>query len=226
MNDLFIVEIVIWAVASYLIGSVSFGYIVGKESGVDIRSTGSGNIGTTNALRTLGIKAGLVTFVGDFFKALIPCIAARLISVNLLGETADVAYVVGLIAGLFATLGHNFPFWMHFKGGKGIAVTAGVTVAMSYEHWLFPLIAVIIFVIIVILTKYVSVGSLCVPAFALPVYALIFQRENEYFVTIMIISVLFTVLAFIKHAANIKRLLNGTENKLFGNKDKSKDQNK
>lgn len=220
MSDMFIAELIIWAVLSYLLGSVSFGYIVGKDAGVDIRSTGSGNIGTTNALRTLGVKAGLLTFAGDFLKALLPCIFARILAVNVFGDSVDAAYIIALVAGLGAVLGHNFPFWMHFKGGKGIAVTAGVTVAMSYEHWYFPVIAVCVFVVIVIFTKYVSVGSLCVPALALPVYSIIFQRTNEYIIPIMIISFLFTILAFIKHAANIKRLLNGTENKLFGKKDK------
>jgi len=220
MSDMFVVEIIICAIAAYLIGSISFGYIIGKDAGVDIRKSGSGNIGTTNALRTLGVKAGLLTFVGDFFKAFLPCFAARLISIHVFGDSEDFSYLVGLITGLFATLGHNFPFWMHFKGGKGIAVTAGVTVAMSYEHWYFPVIAVLLFVIIVIITKYVSVGSLCVPAIALPTYALIFKRDNTYFTAIIIISILFTILAFIKHAPNIKRLLNGTENKLFGSKKK------
>lgn len=215
MNNMFIVEIIIWAIVSYLIGSVSFGYIISKDAGVDIRSTGSGNIGTTNALRTLGVKAGFLTFLGDFFKAVIPCVSARIISINVFGDTPDFAYAVSLVAGLACVLGHNFPFWMHFKGGKGIAVTSGVTVAIAYEHWYYCAIALAIFVIIVLITKYVSVGSLCVPAWALPVYALIFERSNTYFALIIILSLLYTVLAFIKHAPNIKRLFKGTENKLF-----------
>ncbi|MBE5936660.1 MAG: glycerol-3-phosphate 1-O-acyltransferase PlsY [Lachnospiraceae bacterium] len=221
MGNLVLVEIIIWAVVSYLLGSVSFGYIVGKESGIDIRSKGSGSTGTTNALRTLGIKAALLTFLGDFFKAFIPCFIAGLLSVSLFGDTKEFSLVISMIAGLGAVLGHNFPFWMHFKGGKGIAVTAGVTVALSYTHWYYPLICVLLFVLIVILTKYVSVGSLCIPAWAVPVYAIIFERNNSYFVYLMVLGFVFTVLAFIMHAANVKRLLNGTENKLFG-KDKKK----
>lgn len=215
MNDMFIAEMLLWAIVSYLIGSVSFGYIVSKDAGVDIRSSGSGNIGTTNALRTLGIKAGFITFIGDFLKAVIPCIAARILSVDVFGDSPDFAYAVSLVAGLGAVLGHNFPFWMQFKGGKGIAVTSGVTVAIALEHWYYCAIALAIFVIIVLVTKYVSVGSLCVPAWALPVYALIYERSNTYFVLIMILSLMYTVLAFIKHAPNISRLINGTENKLF-----------
>ena len=126
--------------------------------------------------------------------------------------------VVGLIAGLGTVFGHNFPFWMKFKGGKGIAVTAGVTVAVSLSHSWFWIVAFLVFVVIVLLTGYVSLGSLCGPAWALPTYAILFERNNEYFVVILIISFLFTVLAFIKHAPNIKRLMNGTENKMFRSK--------
>ncbi len=215
MNPVFIAEIIICVTAGYLLGSVSFGYIIGKDAGIDIRESGSGNIGTTNALRTLGKKAGFLTFLGDFLKAFIPAFAARYISCNVIGDGAEYAYLLGLVTGLATVLGHNFPVWMHFKGGKGIAVTSGVTVAIAYEHWPYILIALAIFIIIVVATGYVSVGSLLVPAWALPVYAVIFKRGTAYFPVILVISLLFTVLAVIMHRENIKRLINGTENKLF-----------
>ena len=215
---MFIVEIVVCIITGYLLGSVSFGYIIGKDAGIDIRESGSGNIGTTNALRTLGKKAGLLTFLGDFLKAFIPAFLARYISANVIGDGEELAYLLSLITGLATVMGHNFPVWMHFKGGKGIAVTSGVTVAIAYEHWEYILIALIIFIIIVVITRYVSVGSLCVPAWALPVYAIIFKRDNTYFPVILIISFVFTVLAVIMHRENIKRLINGTENKLFSKK--------
>lgn len=218
MDYIFITELIVCFIVSYLIGSISFGYIVGKESGVDIRDEGSGNIGTTNALRTLGVKAGLVTFVGDFFKALIPVCVIRVISGNVLSDTTDMTYLVTIIAGIGAVLGHNFPFWMGFKGGKGIAVTAGVTVAIAFNHPLYWVGALLLFIVIVIITKYVSLASLCVPAWAVPVYTLAFQRDNEYFVVALIISLLYTLLAFVKHASNIKRLINGTENKISDKK--------
>ncbi len=218
MDYIFIAELIICFFVSYLIGSISFGYIVGKESGVDIRDEGSGNTGTTNALRTLGVKAGLVTFAGDFFKALIPVFAIRYISGHVLSDTPDMTYFVTIAAGIGAVLGHNFPFWMGFKGGKGIAVTAGVTVAISFSHPVYWIVALLLFVAIVVITRYVSLGSLCVPAWAVPVYTLIFERNNEYFVFVLIISFLYTVLAFIKHASNIKRIISGTENKLFDKK--------
>ena len=213
-------QIIVWIIAGYLLGSVSFGMLVGKDAGVDIRTKGSGNIGTTNALRTLGKKAALITFLGDFFKAYIPVIIAENVSMKVFSNSSDIAFLISLITGLSAVLGHNFPVWIHFKGGKGIAVTAGVTVAIAIHHPLYWILALLLFIIIVVITRYVSVGSLCVPAWSIPVYVLIYERSNEYLVPVLIISFIYTILAFIKHSTNIKRLINGTENKLFGNKKK------
>lgn len=213
-------QIIVWIIAGYLLGSVSFGMLVGKDAGVDIRTKGSGNIGTTNALRTLGKKAALITFLGDFFKAFIPVIIAENVSMKVFSNSSDIAFLISLITGLSAVLGHNFPVWIHFKGGKGIAVTAGVTVAIAIHHPLYWVLALLLFIIIVVITRYVSVGSLCVPAWSIPVYVLIYERSNEYLVPVLIISFIYTILAFIKHSTNIKRLINGTENKLFENKKK------
>lgn len=213
-------QIIVWIIAGYLLGSVSFGMLVGKDAGVDIRTKGSGNIGTTNALRTLGKKAALITFLGDFFKAFIPVIIAENVSMKVFSNSSDIAFLISLITGLSAVLGHNFPVWIHFKGGKGIAVTAGVTVAIAIHHPLYWILALLLFIIIVVITRYVSVGSLCVPAWSIPVYVLIYERSNEHLVPVLIISFIYTILAFIKHSTNIKRLINGTENKLFGNKKK------
>ena len=206
-------QIIVWIIAGYLLGSVSFGMLVGKDAGVDIRTKGSGNIGTTNALRTLGKKAALITFLGDFFKAFIPVIIAENVSMKVFSNSSDIAFLISLITGLSAVLGHNFPVWIHFKGGKGIAVTAGVTVAIAIHHPLYWILALLLFIIIVVITRYVSVGSLCVPAWSIPVYVLIYERSNEYLVPVLIISFIYTILAFIKHSTNIKRLINGTENK-------------
>lgn len=214
-NYLSIIEIFAWIIIGYFLGVVSFGYIVGKDAGVDIRRTGSGNIGTTNALRTLGVKAGLLTFAGDFLKAFIPTILAERISVYCFEDSKDFAFLISLIVGLFVVIGHNFPFWMKFKGGKGIAVTAGVTVAVSLYNWPFLAIAIALFITIVLVTRYMSVGSLCIVAWVLPVYTIIYERSSDYFIVSLLISFVFTVLAVIKHAPNIKRLMNRTENKLF-----------
>ena len=124
----------------------------GKRNNVDIRDYGSGNAGTTNAFRTLGKKAGILTFLGDFFKAVIPMvIVARFVYKDL-----DYSDLLVLYTGFGAVLGHNFPFWLKFKGGKGIAVTAGVIVA--FNPWA-TIPAVILFFGIVGITRYVSVSS-------------------------------------------------------------------
>ncbi len=220
-----VLYVIFWIIVGYLLGNVSFGYIIGKDKGIDIRDSGSGNTGTTNALRTMGIKAGLLTFLGDLMKAVIPVFLSGCCAAHFMKAGDDAVYIISLITGLAVTLGHNFPMWMHFKGGKGIAVTAGVTLAIAYDQWLYIVIALLLFVVIVIITKYVSVGSLCVPAWALPVYALIFKRDSRLFVLIMILSLLFTILAFVMHRENIKRLFMGTENKLFSKKPMEAHQN-
>ncbi len=191
----------------YGFGSISTGFLVGKIYGVDIRNSGSGNVGATNALRTLGAKAGALTFLGDILKVLIPILIVRFVLYNGMEET----YVYVLITGLGAVMGHNFPFYLHFKGGRGIAVSAGVIIVAT--DWWVVLIGLAIFVIVVTITRYVSAGSLIV-VWYLPLYTIYAYRSNEYFVLMLVISLLFTLIAYIKHLPNIKRLLSGTENKL------------
>lgn len=191
----------------YLLGSISTGYLVGKKNHVDIRKEGSGNSGTTNALRTLGKKAGIITFLGDLLKAVVPVVAVRII----FSEDTELAVLLELITGLGVVLGHNFPCWLHFKGGKGIAVTAGVIISIA--DWRVIVIGLTLFILLVAATRYVSVGSLMV-AWILPVNAVVFYRGSRYFTADLVISIVFMVLAYIRHSSNIKRLLNGTENKL------------
>lgn len=197
----------ILAVIGYALGCISTGYLVGKKNHVDIRKEGSGNSGTTNALRTLGKKAGLITFLGDLLKAVVPVVAVRII----FREDAELAVLLELITGLGVVLGHNFPCWLHFKGGKGIAVTAGVIISIA--DWRVIVIGLALFILLVAATRYVSVGSLMV-AWILPINAVIFYRDSRYFTADLVISIIFMVLAYIRHSSNIKRLLNGTENKL------------
>ncbi|HEX3076201.1 MAG TPA: glycerol-3-phosphate 1-O-acyltransferase PlsY [Lachnospiraceae bacterium] len=200
-------HILICLCIGYACGCISTGYLVGKANNIDIRNYGSGNAGTTNALRTLGYKAGLITFLGDAFKAVIPIMIIRF----LLFKNVDVEpQLLALYAGLGVILGHNFPFWLHFKGGKGIAATGGVMFAFD---WRFAVIALVGFIVITAITRYVSVGSLLVSTL-FPVCVILFYRGNDEFIHMLIVSFLFMLSAFIKHHANIKRLLNGTENKL------------
>jgi glycerol-3-phosphate acyltransferase PlsY len=203
-------------VIGYLLGNFQTGYLYGKHMGLDIRTQGSGNAGTTNTLRVLGWKAGLITFVGDLFKAIIAVVIANLLFADKYPEAVK---VLELYAGFGAVLGHNFPFYLGFKGGKGIACTSGVILAVC------PIaapICLVLFIASVALTRYVSLGSILVVVSYL-IQVLIFGQmgfiniDEGYLAEFYILSTCFTVMAVWRHRANIKRLLNGTENK-FGAK--------
>lgn len=203
-----IVAVILCVIAGYCFGCISTAYFVGKIHGIDIRNEGSGNLGTTNALRTLGKKAGAITFAGDIAKTIIPILVVRYV---LYSGNHDLGIAMALWVGLGVVLGHNFPFWLHFKGGKGIAVTAGVILGIA--HWTVMLGGLLIFVFVVFLTRYVSLGSMFV-AFYLPINTLLYHKDNPYFLKMIIVSFIFTILAIFQHRANIGRLLNGTERKL------------
>lgn len=195
-------------IIGYAFGCISTGYLVGKLNHVDIRKYGSGNAGTTNALRTLGIKAGIITFLGDALKAIIPMLLVPMILTNLMSApTGMQGEIMPLYVGLGVVIGHNFPVWLHFKGGKGIAATAGVMLAFD---WKFGLTACLIFIIVVAITRYVSLGSL-IMSLVFPIAMFVFYPDNLH---MLILSLIFVLLAFIKHHANIGRLIHGTENKL------------
>lgn len=198
-----LLNIIICLILGYLCGCFSTSYFIGKANHIDIRKYGSGNAGTTNALRTLGIKAGILTFLGDALKAIIPLLFITLIIYK--NETA--VHLLALYTGLGVVIGHNFPFWLHFKGGKGIAATGGVMLAFD---WRLGLVALAVFVVAVAITRYVSLGSLLI-SILFPIWVLIIYPGN---IHMLLVSILFTVLAFIKHRTNIQRLMNGTENKL------------
>ena len=205
-------------IIGYAFGCFSTGYLVGRMNGMDIRSTGSGNIGTTNALRSLGAKAGAMTFLGDLLKTFIPTLLVKFVYCPQMGYGADLTYMFTLFAGLGVVLGHNFPITLHFKGGKGIAVSAAVII-VSNMNPVFIGIGLAVFVIVVAITRYVSLGSLIV-VWYIPAFSVLYYRESPYFSVILVVSLIFTLLAYIKHSANIKRLLNGTENKLGAKKER------
>lgn len=215
----------IWAriaalAVGYVFGMFQTGYFYGKSKGIDIRTKGSGNAGTTNTLRTLGVKAGLVTFIGDLCKAIIAVLLIKLIFQH---QYPDGIKVLELYAGFGAVLGHNFPFYLKFKGGKGIACTSGMILAVC------PLaapICLILFIGAIAITRYVSLGSiLVVTAYLIQVIVFgqngILSVPSEYLLEFYIVSACFTMMALWRHRANIKRLLNGTENK-FGVKKEEK----
>ena len=203
-------ERLICLVIGYLFGLIQTGYIYGKMNHVDIRKHGSGNAGTTNALRTLGWKAGVITFVGDCLKCVLAVVLVRLIFANN-GNVELLAFY----AGLGAVLGHNFPFYLNFKGGKGIASTAGLILAVNPVMFL---IIAIVFIAIVLITQYVSLGSLVIIVMfvsQIVIYGQMggFHLTNMELYEFYAIAVVLAALAFWRHRANIKRLLSGTENK-------------
>lgn len=207
----------------YFFGCFSTGYFVGKKNGLDIRSTGSGNIGTTNALRSLGAKAGALTFLGDLVKAFIPTLFVKFVFCPAMGYGDDITYLFTLLAGFGVVMGHNFPFYLHFKGGKGIAVSAAVIV-VSNLHPIFIAVGLAIFILVVALTRYVSLGSLIV-VWYIPIFTILYYRDSPIFPLILIVSLMFTLLAYIKHKPNIIRLIHGTENKLGEKKEKKSEEN-
>lgn len=196
-------HIVICLLLGYLFGSFSTGFFIGKLNKVDIREYGSKSSGTTNALRTLGPKAGLFTLLGDMIKAILAIVVVRL----LIFPDFEYVQLLTLYTGLGVVIGHNYPVWLRFKGGKGIAATAAAMIA--FDPWIVPF-ALPIFVITVAITRYVSVGSLLL-AIIFPVWVII---RNPGDIHMLLVALVYTVFAFIKHRANIERLLKGTENKL------------
>lgn len=215
---------VIFLLVGYGFGSFSTGYVVGKMSGHNIQTEGSGNIGTTNALRTMGAKGGALTFAGDLLKAFIPTLLVRFVFCPNMGYGPEMTYLMTMVIGLGVVIGHNFPFYLHFKGGKGIAVSAAVIVASSSNSttgWIMIGIGLALFIIVVAITRYVSLGSLIV-VWYFPVYVILQYRGigNPMFAGLLALALIFTLLAYVKHAGNIKRLLNHTERKLGEKKEK------
>ena len=199
----------------YVCGLFQTAYIYGRINGIDIREYGSGNSGTTNALRVLGKKAGLIVFAGDILKIL----AAGFLVTVLFNQGdffGDRAALYKLYAGLGAVLGHNFPFYLNFKGGKGIAVTSGLILMID---WRITILCLIAFALTVGLTRYVSLGSLVITALFMISWIFLGQTGRlvltpahlpESYVLVFLI----VAMAYWRHRANIKRLIAGTESKI------------
>ena len=182
---------------SYLIGSIPFSYLIPKWIGkIDIRKHGSGNTGTTNVIRTLGMRVGVLAFVGDFFKGFLP----TLIGLLWLGEMG------GAIGGALSVIGHCHPVWLKFKGGKGVATSAGVLIV------LFPLLFFVLLTfqfVIIAITKYMSLASI-LSAMLLPVLSILTSKSE----TMVLFSVFLAIFVIYRHRSNLVRLIKGTESKL------------
>lgn len=199
----------LFLVLAYLLGSIPTSYIMGKKlKNIDIRNYGSGNVGATNALRVLGTKIGIITLIIDMGKGFLVVFLAKLLMQKFNFDNIDIALI---FIGLAAIIGHIFTIFLSFKGGKGVATSAGVFIALTPIAFS---IAFLCFIIIVWITKYVSLGSITA-AVILSITELIINIRNyfdklEFLIFVFIIA----IFVIVRHKDNIKRLLAGNENKL------------
>lgn len=205
---------VVCVIIGYIFGAFQTAFFYGKLHGIDIREHGSGNAGTTNTLRVLGTKAGAVVFAGDMAKSIL---AILLVKKLLIPSYPGLEYLLIFYTGAGCVLGHNFPFYMGFRGGKGIATTGGIMVASNM--WYFP-IGFVLFFGNFFLTHLVSLGSLLLyTGFFVQTVVMgemgVFNASRPVLIEIYIIVFLLTVMAFVKHRANIGRLIHGNERKTY-----------
>lgn len=194
---------VLIAVAAYLLGSISTGLLVAKsDTSVNLRQMGSKNTGATNVLRVMGLKAGAITFIGDFLKAIVACLIGHWLK-GLNGA---------MVAGLCCIIGHNWPVYYQFKGGKGVACSSAV-ILMTFP---FPaaVIAIVICLIVIALGRMISLGSITL----VTVFMIAVAIQTSFAPLYTLWAFVVAVLCIYRHRANIKRILSGTENKLGSTK--------
>ena len=199
---------IIVSIIAYLLGSISFSIIISKKmAGFDVRDKGSKNAGSTNVLRTVGKKAAIITLICDCLKGVIAILIAYI--AGKIWTNLDSALLVQL-AGIFVVLGHTFPVFFKFKGGKGVATSLGVLLMVN---WQIGLICLVFALILMALTRFVSLGSVAA-AILFPVLTVFIT--NNYLVpgNYIIFGVILAILVIFNHRENVKRLLTGTENKL------------
>ena len=189
-------KIILLTVVAFIIGSIPTGLIIARSRGIDIKKSGSGNIGATNVLRTTGRLPALLTLLGDILKGALAVLIARYFEVGMFYE--------GLI-GISSILGHNFSLFLKFKGGKGVATSLGVLCVYSPKT---ALITIIIWVMTVLITRYSSLGAL-VSFGVLPLSIILLDTKDKLPIAFMI-----TLILFIRHIDNVSRLLKGTESKV------------
>lgn len=192
------------AVAGYLLGCISTGILVSRRAGVNIREVGSHNTGASNVLRVLGLRLGLITFLGDFIKATLACWLGSLL---LPGTTFGIAGFGTMLGGMFAILGHNWPVFFGFKGGKGVACSAAV---IFFVNPLWGIVAIASFIVVIAISRYISLGSMVMMGTYMVL--MIVTHPGEWFVAGFCVALF--VLVVVRHRPNIQRLLNGTENKI------------
>lgn len=205
-----------------LIGGYAFGlfqtaYIIGRIHHIDIREYGSGNSGATNALRVLGKRAGVIVYVGDCLKCVIACLIARMVFNHI---AKDITLLMVIYTGLGVVLGHIFPAYMGFKGGKGISAISGAVISLLDLRIILP--CLVVFILVVVISRYVSLGSIVLMLQMWVMYMIfvlndpeyIYHLGQQYVVESIIVLGCLAALAIYKHKANIVRLLHGEESKL------------
>ena len=205
---------IIMAIIAYLIGSINFSVIISKKvAGFDVREKGSGNAGTTNMLRAVGKKAAAVTLICDVLKGVV-AIGIAIILGNIVKDINRELLIQ--VAGIAVVLGHTFPVFFGFKGGKGVATSLGI---LLLSNWQIGLICLVFGIVLIILTRMVSLGS-CAAAVLFPVLTLFINEhytvltEGKSGSTYFIYSVILAIIVLYNHRSNIKRILSGTENKI------------
>jgi len=197
--------IVFCCIAGYLLGSLNSSLIVGKLYGVDVRQHGSGNAGATNTLRTLGKKAAILVTLGDVLKGIVACILGWFFTRNIAGGE------YGLMAtGMGAILGHNWPLYFKFKGGKGVLTSFAVVIMLDIK---VSIVLLLFFVIVVAISRFISLGSIA-SAGVFPIVAFIHKPHDMAYIAF---ALMFGILVIARHKMNISRILNGSESK-FGSK--------
>lgn len=206
---------IIVLIMAYLIGSINFSIILSKKmAGFDVREKGSGNAGTTNMLRTVGKKAALITLLCDILKGIVPVLLAVLIGniANNFGAEIRVDYLAQ-IAGIATVIGHTFPIYFGFKGGKGVASSLGLILIIN---WQIGLICLVFALLVMAITRMVSLGS--ITAAILFAVLVIFNISSEYYIVqngnYRIFGIVLAAIVIFNHRSNIKRILSGKENKL------------
>jgi glycerol-3-phosphate acyltransferase PlsY len=215
------------ALGAYLLGSIPTGYLVARSKGIDIRKTGSGNIGATNVFRIVGKGPGIFVLLVDALKGYVACalfcplvynwLAPHFVAfyIHFRNEPVDVQIQYKIVAGVCAILGHNYSCWLNFKGGKGVATSAGVFFALT---WPAMTVALVVWIIVFALSRYVSLASM-IGAVALPVATWFTSGMNDGIGTrrswlLQSVTIAAALMVIIRHRANIQRLRSGTEKRI------------
>ncbi len=220
-------QLIVISIIGYLIGSINLSIILSKLMGKgDIREHGSGNAGTTNTLRVLGKLPALAVFIFDVIKPIISISIAKVlifIGSSVPAESLELAYELAILLSAFATiLGHDYPIYYGFKGGKGIATSLG---AILYIEWPIGVVCLLFALLLIIASRMVSLGSI-ISALLYPVLVLVNGTAMTYTLPYFIFACSLCVFALIKHRSNITRLLNGTENKIWKTKKEKMEESK